>query len=218
MQHELITAPVVATIGTDAGPTPDAPTAAVVAKPKRARKPASKPKAAKPVAKPAPVADTSDRNAERAAAAAAVSAYYGGRSLPFKSASDRFADLRLDKQPKAATQRQAALLAAMLAADTAGNIKPDGSFVRGGFKLPARLFDPKAPAEAVVSCQPETGCLSDALGRVVSYVSGPTAGKAQRDTVLRVDLKRARAEISAHIGDKLGKLAIKRIDALAAAA
>lgn len=183
------------------------------AKPAKAASRASKPAPAKPA--PA-TAETGDRAAERAVAAAAVRDYYAGRSLPFKSASDRFADLRLDKQPKAATERQAALLAAMLAADTAGNIQRDGTFTRGGFRLPARLFLPSAPADQTLPCQPETGCLSDMLGRVVTYVSGPTSGKQQRDTVLRIDLAAARAEISAKLGDKLGKAALARIDALAA--
>lgn len=183
-------------------------------------KPVSTAKPAKAIAKPAPKpatpaakpADT-DRAIERAVAGAAVAAYYtGGSSLPFKAASDTFRPLAVNT--KAATQRQAALFAAMLVADRADNIKPDGTFVRGGFRLPARLFNPKAPADALVSCQPESGCLSDANGRAVSYVSGPTTGKAQRETVLRLDLGRVRAEISQHLGDKLGKLAIARIDAL----
>lgn len=182
-----------------------------------ARKPASKPVTAKPApAKPAPAADNSDRIAERAVAARAVADYYGGRSLPFKSASDRFADLRADKQPKAPSERQAALLAVMLAADLAGNIQPDGTFTRGGFRLPARLFDANAKPDATVACQPETGCLSDMLGRAVHYVSGPRSGREQRNTVLRLDLAAARAEIGAKLGDKLAKAAIARLDALAA--
>jgi hypothetical protein len=173
-------------------------------------KPATETQAAKPA-----VADT--RPIERAVAALAVAEYYTGKSLPFKSASDRFADLRTDKPAKAATTRQAALIAAMLAADTSGNIKPSGDFKRGGFMLPARLFDAKAPADKLVACQPETGCLSDMLGRAVTYISGPTSGKAQADTVLRLNLDIAATEISAQIGDKLAKPALARIAALKAA-
>lgn len=174
---------------------PAKPSAARVAKP-------AKPEAAKPAVKPAADSDTSDRQAERIAAAAAISAFYSGRSLPFKAASDTFAALRLDKAPKAATTRQAALIASMLLAGD--NIKPDGTFTRGGFIHDARAV------------QPETGCLSDMLGRVVSYVSGPTTGKQSRDAIFRIDLAKARAEISAHLGDKLGKLAIAKLDKLAA--
>lgn len=195
----------------------ETPSATPASKP--APKAASKPKA-KRIAKPAPVPvivkPDSDRAIERAVAATAVATYYAGKSLPFKAASDTFRPLAVNT--KAATQRQAALFAAMLASDLAGNIKPDGTFTRGGFRLPARLFNPKAPADATVACQPESGCLSDANGRVISYVSGPLTGKAQREAIYRIDLAKAAAEISATLGDKLGKLALARIAALRKAA
>lgn len=192
----------------------DADAAAIAAKSAklaatRTAKP-SKPAAAKP-AKPAatvapsvPASDaTSDRTAERIAARDAVSTYYNGRSLPFKSASDTFAAFRTDKAPKAPTTRQAALLAAMLI--SGDNVQPNGQFKRGGF-----VFDGR-------NVQPETGCLSDMHGRTVSHVSGPLAGKLARDAIFAIDLPKARAEISANIGDAIGKLAIARIDALLAA-
>jgi hypothetical protein len=185
------------------------------------RKPAKPAAAAKPETPAAAAAakpDNSARDAERQAASLAIAEFYAGRSLPFKSASDAFAALRLDKAPKAATQRQAALLCVMLAADTAGNIKPNGEFTRGGFRIPARLINPQAKPGDMLAVQPETGCLSDMLGRTVHYVSGPTSGKAQRETVLRVDLARAKAEISAHIGDKLAKPALAAIARLTKAA
>lgn len=183
--------------------TTAAPAAAKPAKPAKAAKPV----AAKPVnlAKPSDAtADTASttRADERIAAAAAVRDFYTGKSLPFKAASDTFATLRLDKPAKAATTRQAALIAAMLL--SGDNVKRNGHFTRGGF-----IHDGKA-------VQPETGCLSDMLGRVVKHVSGPLTGKQARDAVFSIDLKLARAEISAHLGDKLGKLALARIDKLAA--
>lgn len=206
-----------ATVTTEAAPAKQAAKRQRVAKPeaKQAAKPAKQ--AAKPatVAKPERAAYDP---AARFAAAAAVKAYYGGASLPFKSAADRFADLRTDKPAKRPSQRQAALLATMLAADTAGNVKPDGTFLRGGFRLPRSLFDANAKPGDTVACQPETGCLSDMLGRVVSYVSGPTSGKAQADTVLRLDLEAAEREIGENLGGDLGRAAVARIRALRKAA
>ena len=162
------------------------------------------PATAKPAPAPAvaaPAADT-DRSAERLAARTAIADYYSGagKSIPFKAASDTFAEIRLDKAPKAATTRQAALLAAMLIAGD--NVKPNGNFVRGGF-----TFDGK-------HVQPETGCLSDMLGRTIKHISGPLTGKQAREAIFRIDLARARTEISAHLGDKLGKQALAKLDKL----
>lgn len=190
-----------------------APAKRVRAKPATATaKPPKAANAAKPVQTPVTV----DPNVNRAVAAAAVSAYYSNASLPFKSALDRFADLRLDKAAKRPSQRQAALLCVMLAYSD-GNIGRNGEFKRGSFKLPATLFNPKADKLALVTCQPETGCLSDMLGRVVHYVSGPTSGKQQADTVLRIDFTAARREISEQIGGALAKQALAKLDALAPA-
>jgi len=188
-------------------------------KAKRVRKPSTK-QATKRDAKPETVAkpDATQRKAAAEARAAerqsaidsrrearklaadAVAAYYDGASLPFKAAADRFADLRTDKAPKRATQRQAALLASMLLAGD--NVKRDGTFKRGGFTLDGKAV------------QPETGALSDMLGRVVTYVSGPTSGAGQSDAVLKIDLKRAQAEIRELIGGKLAAAALARIEAL----
>lgn len=164
------------------------------------------------VAKPDASAKREAAAAERAAsldstrearklAAQAVSAYYAGASLPFKAAADRFADLRTDKAPKRATERQAALLASMLCAD-GDNIAADGTFTRGGFVIDGKRV------------QPETGALSDMLGRVVSYVSGPISGRGQADSVLRIDLAKAAGEIREHIGGALATQALARIDSL----
>lgn len=194
-----------AAVAAVAAPVAPAPVAPVAAKPER--KPRAKPVAGNPAApaKP-PVADTDARHAERIAAREAISAFYSGagKSLPFKSASDTFAAVRLDKAPKAPTTRQAALLAAMLLAGD--NIGRTGRFTRGGFQHDGR------------NVQPETGCLSDMLGRVISHVSGPLTGREARNAVFAVDLTKAETEIRAHIGDKLGKLALARIASLRKAA
>lgn len=188
------------------------------AKAPRTRKPATakadKPAKAERVAKPAAPAkpDAAQREAKREAAindrrqaridaAKAVAQYYAGSSLPFKAAADTFAALRLDKAAKRPSQRQAALLASMLLAGD--NVKANGTFTRGAFVIDGR------------NVQPETGALSDMLGRVVSYVSGPVAGNGQRDAVFRIDLAKARAEISEQIGGALARAAIARIDTLA---
>lgn len=190
---------------------------ATVAKAKRAPKAkAAKPatakaeRVAKPDASEAKAAKAIERQANtdatreaRKLAADAVKTYYGGNSLPFKAAADRFAPIRLDKPAKRATERQAALLASMLLAGD--NIKRDGTFTRGAFVIDGR------------NVQPETGCLSDMLNRVITYVSGPTDGNGQRDAVYRIDLAKARAEITAHIGGALAKASLARIDALAPA-
>ena len=90
------------------------------------------------------------------------------------------------------------------------NVKPNGQFTRGGFIMPDTDGKPRA-------VQPETGCLSDMHGRLIRHISGPLAGKQSRDAVFAIDLKAARAEISALLGDKLAKPALARIDKLLAA-
>lgn len=186
--------------------------ASAAAKREAAKAPA-KPKPAKRAAKPEAVAKPdkpsaaardakrvqalSERTEARTLAAKAVRAYYGEASLPFKAAADTFAPLRTDKAPKRATLRQSALLASMLLAGN--NIKRDGTFTRGAFVIDGR------------NVQPETGALSDMLGRVVHYVSGPLSGANQRDAVFRVDLKRAAAEIREHVGEKLAGPALARL-------
>lgn len=178
---------------------PETAKAAKPAKPTQAEREAAQ--AAKQAARESGLADV---RAARKLAADTVAAYYNGASLPFKAAADRFADLRTDKAAKRPSQRQAALLASMLLAGD--NIKPDGTFTRGGFTLDGKRV------------QPETGCLSDMLGRAVHYVSGPLSGRGQIDTVLRVDLETAKTEITGQIGGALAKQALERIAALQAAA
>lgn len=147
-------------------------------------------------------AAVNDRSEARKLAAQAVNAYYNGASLPFKAAADRFADLRTDKPAKKPTQRQAALLASMLLAGD--NVQADGTFMRGGFTLDGKRV------------QPETGALSDMLHRVIHYVSGPTSGNGQAESILRIDLARAAVEIREHIGGALASAALARIDTLTA--
>jgi len=147
-------------------------------------------------------AAVNDRSEARKLAAQAVNAYYNGASLPFKAAADRFADLRTDKPAKKPTQRQAALLASMLLAGD--NVQADGTFTRGGFTIDGKRV------------QPETGALSDMLHRVVHYVSGPTSGNGQAESILRIDLARAAVEIREQIGGALASAALARIDTLTA--
>lgn len=181
---------------TSAKPTPAKPAKReAVAKPAKPAKPDTAQRDAKREA------DLSDRRQARIDAANAVKAYYNGASLPFKAAADRFADLRLTATPKRPTQRQAALLASMLLAGD--NVKATGLFTRGAFVIDGR------------NVQPETGCLSDMLGRVISYVSGPTSGPGQRDAVFKIDLAKARTEISEQIGGTLARAALARLDTLA---
>lgn len=179
---------------------------------KRTGKQPAKPEAvAKPAKRTANPEAAAKREAERVAqldavrearklASEAVRSYYDGASLPFKAAADRFADLNTAKQPKRATQRQAAALAAMLLAGD--NIKRDGTFTRGAFVIDGR------------NVQPETGVLSDMLGRVVSYVSGPISGAGQRDAVFKLNLKAAYGEIQALVGGKLASAALRKLEAL----
>lgn len=182
--------------------------------------------ASKAVSVAKPVTETPDklasRRAERAIAADFVADYYAGASLPFKSASDTFSPLNRNMQ-KQATKRQAALICAMLLADTSDNIKPDGTFKRGGFTVKAKLNDhgklvlSRAADATEMHLQPESGCLGDMLGRVCSFVSGPTSGAGQRDSIFKLNLPLASREISELIGGKIAGAAIKRLAALQAA-
>ena len=209
MQNLIATVAPAAILATVSDAPSEAPAieAATPAKPSKPAKPhrvkaakPAKPAVIVPAAAPAAPAETSDRIAERLAAREAISAYYGTGSVPFKAASDTFAPFRTDKAPKNATTRQAALLAAMLV--SGDNVQPNGNFKRGGFTHNGKPV------------QPETGCLSDMHGRVITHVSGPLAGKLARDAVFNIDLAKAKAEISANLGDALGKLALARIAAL----
>lgn len=192
--------------------------ASVAPKAKRA----SKPKAAKPViapeAKPeaAPAAakpsDAIDYAAERNAAATAVSAYYSGASLPFKSAHASLSDLN-SNNAKRPSVRTAALVAAMLAyGDKAFNA--DGTFARGAFRVPAKLINPEAKPGDMLAAMPESGCLGNMLGRVVHHVSGPIGGKHARDGIFRLDYAAARVELQ-QLGDATAKPALAVLNRLA---
>lgn len=189
-----------------------------VADAKPARKPRA-PKAAKP-AEPAPsvpavvaapaVTSYSD---ERAAAAAAVGQFYtAGPSFPFKAASAKLSDIN-PNNAKAPSVRTAALVAAMLAYN-ADNIKPDGTFARGGFRVPATLINPDAKRGETLPAMPESGCLGNMLGRVVHHVSGPLGGKQARDGIYRLDFAAARVELQ-QLGDVTAKPALAVLNKLA---
>jgi hypothetical protein len=154
-------------------------------------------------------ASASQRSAERAAAAKAVADYIGA-SKPFKSASDTFAPINHHNAKPGpsgyGTVRQAVLLLAMLRY-SAGNIDASGRFVRGGFRIPARLLNPQAPRDAMLAAQPESGALGNCIGQTVAYVSGPQSGIGQRDAIYRIDFAAMRKLIQATLGDKAVKAA-----------
>ncbi len=181
------------------------------ATPASTRKPRA-PKAAKPAAPVADVAPVVVAVAgpsiadERAAAALAVGAFYTtGPSFPFKSASVKLSDIN-PNNAKAPSVRTAALVAAMLAY-AGDNIASDGTFTRGGFRVPATLINPDAKRGDTLAAMPESGCLGNMLGRVVHYVSGPLGGKAARDGTFRLDFAAARAELQ-QLGDTVAKPAL----------
>lgn len=146
-------------------------------------------------------ADAADsRSLARQAARQAVAEFYSGASKPFKAASDRFSDLN-PANAKAPSTRQAGLMLALITYG-AGNFKPNGSFVRGGFIVPAKLVNANAKPGETIRAQPESGCLGNMLGRTISHVSGPITGKAQAEAVFKLDAKRALAEIQSAFGDK----------------
>ena len=160
------------------------------------------------VAKPtqaARVEQSDARRLARQAASRAVAEFYNGASKPFKSAADKFSDIN-PANAKAATARQAGLMLALITYG-AGNMRADGTFVRGAFTVPARLVNPNAPADATVRAQPESGCLGNMLNRACDYVSGPRTGKAQSEAVYRLRPAVALAEIQAAFGDAPAKAA-----------
>lgn len=150
----------------------------------------------------------------RQCARAAVGEFYNGRSLPFKAASDRFADIN-PANGKAATQRQAALMLALITHGV-GNMRRDGTFTRGAFVVPARLVNPNAKPGDTVRAQPESGCLGNMLGRTVDFVSGPRSGREQSAAVYRLRIEPALAEIQAAFGDKPAASARKLLASFAA--
>lgn len=178
-----------------------------------AKRVAAKPANAKPAkptaeARAKQQADESDaRRLARSVASAAVAQFYSGISKPFKASSDRFADLN-PSNAKAPSVRQAGLLLALITYG-AGNMRADGSFVRGGFIVPAKLINPNAKPGDTIRAQPESGCLGNMLGRAVDYVSGPRTGKQQAEAVFRLRPAVALAEIASAFGDKQRNAAAK---------
>lgn len=136
-----------------------------------------------------------DMRLARTVAAGAIASYYSGTSLPFKAASDKFTPLNGASRQCKPSQRQAALLLALITYG-AGNFKPDGSFVRGGFRVPAKLINPKL-GDAIISAQPESGCIGDMRDLCISY----SDGSASPDAVLKLNVPRSLTYIQAHFGD-----------------
>ena len=183
----------------------------------RAAKPAAPAIAAKPTAadrEAARVQAADERSLAKQAAARAVAEFYSGASKPFKAATDRCADINF-ANGKAAKPRQAALMLALITYG-AGNMRSDGTFIRGAFTVPARLINPNAPASATVRAQPESGCLGNILGRAADYVSGPTTGREQSAAIYRLRIPIALSEIQAAFGDKARANAEKLIQSFAA--
>ena len=142
-------------------------------------------------------AELSERRMARIAAANAVSAFYEGKSLPFKAAADKFRPLNFNLT-RTPTRRQSALMVSMLL-NGDENVKKDGTFTRGAFLVPD-------DGGVKRQCQPESGCLGDMLGRAVKYISGPKDGREQRHQVLQFDWPTVKREIAASFGDKAAKI------------
>jgi hypothetical protein len=182
------------------------------AEPAAAPKPAKAAKAAKPetAAKPAaPVAPVKPSDIDRAKAReslaaarelsrAAVLKFYNGASAPFKAAGVKLRPLNGGSTVCGITARQSALLLA-LATYGAKAFRPDGSFQRDAFRVPAKLLNPASPSDVFVSAQPESGCVSDGRG-VRFHFSGEAAYSPS--TIIRVDYAGARACILATHGQR----------------
>lgn len=148
-----------------------------------------------------------DRRLARDVAARAVDAFYSGASKPFKAASDRFADIN-SNNGKSATPRQAGLMLALITYG-AGNMRSDGTFIRGAFRVPAKLVNASAKPGETVLAQPESGCLGNMLGRTVDFKSGPVSGIGQATATYKLRVDAAIAEIQATFGDTQAKAARK---------
>lgn len=148
-----------------------------------------------------------DRRLARDAASAAVAEFYSGSSRPFKAASDRFSDIN-SNNGKSATARQAGLMLALITYGS-GNLRADGTFTRGAFRVPATLVNANAKRGDTVLAQPESGCLGNMLGRTCDFVSGPTSGVGQATSVYKLRVEPALREIQATFGDKRAAAARK---------
>lgn len=141
-----------------------------------------------------------DRREARHVASAAVAAFYSGSSKPFKAAADTFAPIN-PANAKSATARQAGLMLALITYG-AGNMRSNGTFTRGAFRVPARLVNANAKPGDMLLAQPESGCLGNMLGRAADYRSGPTSGVGQAAAIYQLRVNVALAEIQAAFGDK----------------
>lgn len=140
--------------------------------------------------------DLSERAVARAAAAAAVAAFYNGASLPFKAA----VDLKL-KSPinfnlgKNQSARSAALIAAII---TYCDIQPDGTFVRGSGRVPGKLLGYTGKqATQTFAAGPESGGLSNLMPDRITYISGETSGRGCENAVFRLNFEQARVNMLA---------------------
>ena len=138
-----------------------------------------------------------DRAIARALAAKAIAAYYGGKSLPFKAASElRYKaeiNFALQRNP---TARSAALIATIL---TYCDIEPGFlRFVRGSGRVPGKLLGYTGnEAERIHACGAESGGLSNMLGQQAEYVSGPLAGPGCENAIFRLNYTAALANLRA---------------------
>lgn len=141
-------------------------------------------------------ADLSERAVARAAAAAAVAAFYNGASLPFKARDDlkRLSPINfnLAKNPSA---RSAALLATII---TYCDVAADGTFVRGSGCVPGKLIGRTGKqANAQTFAGSESGGISNMLSsgntlRQITYISGELGGPGCENAIFRVNFTEAR--------------------------
>ncbi len=131
------------------------------------------------------------------AAAKAVSAFYAGRSLPFKSIYElpkkASVNFNLNRAPSA---RSAGLIATIL---TYCEVMPNTlQFVRGSGRIPGNLLGYEGvDADRIFSAGPESGGLSNLLGDRAHYVSGVLQGKGCEEAVFCLDFEGALSNLRA---------------------
>lgn len=142
-------------------------------------------------------ADLSDRALAKAAAQAAVAAFYNGTSFPFKAACDlRYRSAINFATGDESTARAAAGLAAII---TYCDVKPDGTFVRGSGRVPGRLIGLTGKqASQTFAAGAESGLLSQLVSKNlkrVTYISGATHGLGVENSVFKLNFDAARVEL-----------------------
>lgn len=140
---------------------------------------------------------SNDRAVARAVAARAIAAFYSGRSLPFKAASDlkRKAPINFGLN-RDASARSAALLAAIL---TYCDVQPGSlAFVRGSGRVPGKLLGyTGADGERLYAAGPESGGLSNCIPDRIAYVSGALSGAGCEAATFRINYASAKANLLA---------------------